>query len=243
MANAKTTPRNDAPVSTESSAVEKDDSFYGAAASTKKGRECVLKVLEATRSALVSHGYGGLTLRLVAERAEMAHSNVQYYYPTKERLIDGYMAFQSDRYREDLGRILSERTDDPEGRLRAYVRYYIEDDRNTAVNTLFYEMRAMSQRNDAILHVLDALYEGYRHQVERLIADVNPVLAKPERALRAATIVSLIDGLMVFLGDRNKRYAELAGLAEEAEREIMRIALRPATPKAEPARSRRKVTA
>ena len=221
--------------------VEKDGLFYGAVASTRKGQDCVVKILEATRTVLIEHGYGGLTLRLVGERAQIAHSNVQYYYPTKERLIDGLMAYGSALYRRDMARQAKEWPDDPEEQLRAFVRFYIEDDRNLTSNVIFYEMRAMSQRNDTALDILDRNYQRYRRRIELLIGAVNPDVSAAQRALRAAVIVSLIDGLMIFIGARAVPHPELTALADEAEREIMRIAKAPAEAAAAPApASRRK---
>jgi AcrR family transcriptional regulator len=195
---------------------------------TRKGREGVQKVLEATKSVLISHGYAGLTLRLVADRAAIAHSNVQYYFPTKDLLIQNFMAHISAGYREDINALFAETPDDPLQRFIHYIRFYINDNSTAAVTIVFAELRAMSQRSDFILETLDAMYCRYRARLEGLLGEVNPGLDERQRTLRAALIISLIDGLMIFIGGRNARHAALADLAAEAERQILRIATDPA---------------
>jgi len=197
-------------------------------ASTRKGRESVLKVLEATKSVLISHGYAGLTLRLVAERADIAHSNVQYYFPTKEHLVQNFMLYISSGYRADIKKLLDAIPDNPVERFVRYIRYYIDDNRTAAVTIIFAELRAMSQRSDFILDTLDKMYSRYRAQLEDLLSELNPGLDAATRTLRAALIISLIDGLMIFIGGKNARHAALAELGAEAERQILRIATAPA---------------
>ena len=200
----------------------------GAPASTRKGRDRVLKVLDATKAVLISHGYAGLTLRLVAERADIAHSNVQYYFPTKDRLVESFMMYISSGYRRDVQILLDSTPNDPLERFTRYVRYYINENRTLSVTVIFAELRAMSQRNDFILDMLDRMYISYRERMEALLEDVNPTVPAAKRALRAALIIAIIDGLMIFIGGKNARHAALAELGEEAEREIVRIATAPA---------------
>jgi AcrR family transcriptional regulator len=202
--------------------------LQGVQPSTRKGRESILKVLEATKSVLISHGYVGLTLRLVAERAEIAHSNVQYYFATKEYLIENFMLYISSGYRADIRKLLDSAPNDPMERFIRYIRFYIDDISTAPVTIIFAELRAMSQRSDFILDTLDGMYVRYRAQLESLLAEINPDLDDPTRVLRAALIISLIDGLMIFIGGKNARHAALATLGAEAEREILRIATAPA---------------
>lgn len=200
----------------------------GVQASTRKGRECIQNVLEATKSVLISHGYAGLTLRLVAERADISHSNVQYYFPTKEILVENFMIHISNGYREDIRRLFDAAPDDPMERFVRYIRFYINDNSTASVTIIFAELRAMSQRSDFILDTLDRMYIRYRARLEGLIEEINPGLPPAMRALRAALIISLIDGLMIFIGGKNARHAALAELGAEAERQILKIAAAPA---------------
>ena len=86
----------------------------------------------------------------------------------------------------------------------------------------------MSQRSDFILDTLDKMYIRYRAQLENLLAEINPGLDGATLTLRAALIISLIDGLMIFIGGKNARHDALAELGAEAERQILRIATAPA---------------
>jgi len=203
--------------------------FVGTDAVTRKGRERVLKILAACQDVLLSHGYGGLTLRLVADRAKIAQGNVQYYFPTRERLLESLALSIETAFRRDLTTLVEGSPEDPLECLRRYVRYNIDANRTTTVIVTFAELRALSHRTDFIMAALDNMYLSYRERLEQLIAGVNPSLAPETLKLRAALIISLIDGLMNFLGARNVFDASLADrLADDAEREAIRLALQPA---------------
>jgi len=205
------------------------DLFYGAAASTRKGRDCVLKILDATKSVLLTNGYSGLTLRLVAERARMAHSNVQYYFPTKEKLTESFMLALSAAFQKDVRDLIETSPKDPIEKFRRYIRYNIDTNRIPAVTVIFFELRAISLRSDFVLDALTVMYKRYRDRMEGLLAEANPALPAQTVSLRAAIIISLIDGLMIFLGGKNALDLALASqLGAEAEREILRLALAPA---------------
>ncbi len=73
------------------------------------------------------------------------------------------------------------------------------------------------------------MYKRYRNKMEELLAEINSGLPPQTVSLRAAIIISLIDGLMIFLGGKNARDPALtAQLAAESEHEILRLALAPA---------------
>jgi hypothetical protein len=138
------------------------------------------------------------------------------------------MLYISNGYREDIRRLFDSTPNEPMERFVRYVRFYINDISTAAVTIIFAELRAMSQRSDFILDTLDGMYIRYRAQVEGLLEEINPALPPATRTLRAALIISLIDGLMIFIGGKNARHAALAELGAEAEREIVRIATAPA---------------
>jgi AcrR family transcriptional regulator len=202
--------------------------FYETLAATRKGRESVLKVLEATRSVLETDGYAQLTLRSVAERAGIAHASLQHHFPTKEKLLHGFMRHAIGIYREDIRNIYVTYEGDPVRKLRAYVRYYIDDIQRPNAQTIFYEIRAMAQHSGFIDSALESSYLHYQKRVDVILGEINPKLDPDTRATRAALIISLIDGLVPFFRGDIRKPAERKRVAQAAEEQIMLIATSPA---------------
>lgn len=200
------------------------DSFFGTAAVTAKGRERVLRILDAAKDALISNGYSGLTLRLVAERAKVAHGNVQYYFPTKEKLVESLVMAIEAALRQDLRKALAEGSQEPVEQLRSYVRYNIHANQTESIAVLFSELFAMAHRVDFIRDQMLRMYAEYRRHFEELISAANPRLSQFTCKIRAALVISLIDGLTIFTGGKNAQDPLLVRhLGEEAERTILRL--------------------
>ena len=195
--------------------------------STPKGRETVRKVLLATEGVLVDHGYAGLTLRLAGQRAGVAHSNVQYYFSSKEILIQNLIIYLSDSYQSRIFEIKHSLEAYPLESLMQISRIFIRENSTHRYSVIYSELRAMALRNDFVRDILDQDYRNFRILFEALLRAINPDLPASRIALRAALIVSLIEGLSIYLGGKNTRHAELADLAVEAERQILQIACAP----------------
>ena len=196
--------------------------------STPKGRETVRKVLLATVDVLVDHGYAGLTLRLAGQRAGVSHGNVQYYFSSKDVLIQNLIVHLADSYRSRIVEIEDSFADSPLDRLTRTTQIFINENSTYRYSVIYSELRTLALRNDFVNDILDHDYTQYRLYLEGLLRAVNPDLPASSIVLRAAAIVSLIEGLAIFLGGKNTRHAELADLSLEVEWQILQIASAPA---------------
>jgi hypothetical protein len=73
---------------------------------------------------------------------------------------------------------------------------------------LLLEMWAMANRSPAVARMMNTFYGRLRASIERMIADLSPTMAAETRALRAALIMTQIEGLMILVGPGKPRHIE-----------------------------------
>jgi AcrR family transcriptional regulator len=159
-------------------------------------------ILDATRDALVEHGYAGLSMSKVAENFDGSQSLIHHHFDGKSGLLASLVASEHERA---AGRF-DELPDDPEQRLDALVNALVhrpdrearDEERDAdAVVGVFAELEVAARDYDAVsdeLRSLDAriraeLVETVQRGVDAgAFADVPPehvadlVLAANERA-------------------------------------------------------------
>lgn len=200
------------------------DDAGGTAAVTRKGKERTVAILMAARELLAEEGYGGLTLRAVARRVGMRLANLQYYYATREQLLEGLLHFIVYSYDDAYARLWEGKDQTPTARLGALLEYLMQDVGNATSNRLFFEIWALTQRNEYAARLVDWAYSYHRSILERLIAAVSPDMPPAVRSHRAALIAAQIDGLMIQLAAAMPRHPEFAGVEEECMRQFLRLA-------------------
>lgn len=75
---------------------------------TAKGEATADRILDATFTSIASRGCGGVTLRGVAEEADVALGQLSYYYRTKEKLFAAVLIRMQQGYIAALGTRLDE---------------------------------------------------------------------------------------------------------------------------------------
>ncbi|GMT99582.1 hypothetical protein KH5H1_37010 [Corallococcus caeni] len=180
-----------------------------------KGTERVGRILDATLEVLAEDGYAGLSLRAVAQRAEVSLGNLQYYFPTKQdvvrALLARYLAQALQRVRERM----EGGGEEPARRLGLAVDAILEDQDSAHACQFFAELWAMAARDAMVADALAVFYAGYRAGVVELLRELDPELSPARRERRAALLVALFEGLSLFRGGGNLRGASVPGLEQE----------------------------
>lgn len=188
------------------------------------GRRRVALILAAAESTLIDGGYAQLTLRRVATEAGLPLRHLQYYFPTKEELLRALCEAICNDYIAKCDAIASEAAGSPTAQFLACIDFLIEDNRDPASNTIFFELWALACHDPHAKVVVARLYSHYRAYVAKLIASMRRTLPGETVELRALQIVALIEGLSLFIGRDKPRLAAVRGLAEDARANILRIA-------------------
>jgi AcrR family transcriptional regulator len=206
---------------------EPEATFYGTTASTRRGKDSVLKILCAARSVFAAGGYGELTLREVARASGMYLANVQHYYGTREDLLVGLVRFIVDEYETRYRSFVAQGDFSPRDFFIRILRYLLDDIKDPTTSRIFFELWSLSQRQPQVTALVDWMYVQHCRNIDGMIAAISPAMPPAERGRRAALIATQIEGLMVLLAARMPRHEHLAGIEDACVEQALRLATWP----------------
>lgn len=190
----------------------------GARGVTGKGHERRLQILDAATQQLIEAGYAGFSTRQVAERLGLRLSNVQYYFPTRDALLEALLAGVLADALAEFGRHPADHD------LVTLVRFVLAGQTPHACR-LFLELWALAARDPGARSAMDRFYLAYRKEIERAVAKVAPGIGGAERTRRAALIMALLEGVSLF---RHPGGAASPGMDTAITEAVQRIACEPA---------------
>ena len=186
-------------------------------ATHKKGVARLVSILDAAREVLLDVGYAGFTMRKISNRAGIAIGNLNYYYRTKEDLLQDLLEYVINDYLVEFERQRTLAGQSPERQLQAVLKFWI-DDLNTRETTVFFpELWALGNHDPRVAELVDELYAKAREPLNELIPQINPTLTTKEAERLALYMCATMEGLTVFVGKDKAWEPELA--------EIKRITL------------------
>lgn len=158
-------------------------------AETSKTRDALLDCVE---TLMLEEGYASVTYRVVAAKAGVTPSLVQYYFPTLDDIFIAAIRRYSERGLAHLTELLEHRTDDP---LRAVWEYSWDE----ATGAMITEFMALGNHRKSIRAEIAAVTENVRkRQLDALVAKFGKD-AKPIGDLSLPALQLLMSGLPKFL--------------------------------------------
>ena len=163
-----------------------------AIAKSSKGEERREAIEAAARRMLLDEGYAGVSLRRIATKLGISVGNLQYYFPTKDDLIESVIIGETQKPIDLLGDVAWSPDDASQGIRKAaglLIQYYASEAGR------FYAIMESLALHDTRYAKLKA--DGYAHvlgHIEQLIGLVVPDLPADRAAGLARVLVALIDG-------------------------------------------------
>lgn len=163
-----------------------------AIAKSSKGEERREAIEAAARRMLLDEGYAGVSLRRIATKLGISVGNLQYYFPTKDDLVESVIIGETQKPIDLLGGIAWSPNDAPKSIRQAVgslLQYYASEAGR------FYAIMESLALHDARYAKLKA--DGYAHvlgHIEQLIGLVVPSLPADRAAGLARVLIALIDG-------------------------------------------------
>ena len=161
----------------------------------KKGRERRQQILEVARGKLLRSGIEGLVLRDVAEQLGITHGNLQYYFKTRNDLIEAIFDEEVSKFTEIMPGA-AEGASTRGGRISALV--------DSSINLLpseetklWHMLFGMAHQNPDLAKILKR--ENQRYE-EALAGQLETIMSKTSAARRmhvAKVIRIIVDGLAV----------------------------------------------
>ncbi len=175
-----------------------------------------VEVLAVARRLLVEEGLDNFVMRRIAHLAGMKLGNLQYYFPTRDDLLEAILLSEFDN---DLAALhASNPTGDPAPQLRKAVRFLLDRWLNGEGN-VYASIGALSLHHERFERLWAEIYQQFYAVLGRLIEQIDPAASAQQIQLRATLITSLIDGATI------QPYDPAAGRTKaDIAREIERLA-------------------
>ena len=178
-----------------------------------RGRARQAELVELGRRALVEGGLGGLVLRDVAARAGMTLGNLQYYFRSRDDLIE---AVVRDTFAHDLAaiRAVTEDAPDLDGLASRLLTQWAGD------GGVVFGALALLARHEARFAALhQEVYAAFTSELADVLRRIDPSAGDGELAVRARLVTALFDGLSlqcIGAGPAEQREAEPTWVAGKA---------------------------
>ncbi|WP_080971069.1 TetR/AcrR family transcriptional regulator [Burkholderia cepacia] len=194
---------------------------------TERGRQTIGRILTNAIEIFVTDGYGELSMRKVATKTGLSLSNLQHYFPSREDLLATIINVTLANYAGSYDDLRADTTLTPEARLEKLVRLLIEDSKQSKTQGLFVNLFALAQSQEFARKTIEEAYTLQRHMVAEFVMAINPALPPPVLARRSALITAQIEGLVVFIPQRNRFPSDLKGLEDDAVKAVLALAKMP----------------
>ncbi|MEU4602699.1 TetR/AcrR family transcriptional regulator [Kribbella sp. NPDC023972] len=160
-------------------------------------------LLATAREVLVEDGFDQFVLRRVAAKAEMKLGNLQYYFTTRDDLLEAVIRAEFDRDLEAVRLATTvESADGLKTAARALVRNW-----TTGAGSVFGTMSLLAYHHERFRELNREIYETFYRELGVLVRRVSPGLREAEIAARARLITSVLDGvaLQIHAGATGRR--------------------------------------
>ena len=172
-------------------------------ATRRAGQETATKILQAAHDVLETETLTRFTMRNIATRAGVSLANLQYYYPRREALIGAMVRDIEARYRIACEEVIAaEANSQPLDQFKAVLRFQLEDATQTRTRQFFIQLWALLGSMDNFSgSFLEQLYAHDLDMLSKPIAALHNDLSQAGVRERALQIASLVEGLMVVIGN------------------------------------------
>jgi AcrR family transcriptional regulator len=192
----------------------------------RSGQAAVQRILRSAHALLARSGPAQFSMRNVAARAGLHLANVQYYFPTRDALLDALLQDIGRRYREAYRRCLDEAGTNRTERFAAILNFNLEDIGKRATRRYFIQLWALLDALDGNSgRRLKELYEIDIDQLSERIHELDAHASATAVRRRATLLAAMIEGLMVVRGAHSTEAREAEKLLDDARELGFAIAL------------------
>lgn len=162
---------------------------------TRKGAETIASIIRAGAEILLDEGFTALTKRKIANRLNISHGNVGYYFPTRESLWRAVVEYELKEYYKVHHSNFCIDSDDPQANFNEYVTGWINEYDDRVVRVFFSHIIAFAEVNKDIAKLRDEIYEMFFEQTLRLAQALEPDVDPSELERRVLAVIVLLEGL------------------------------------------------
>lgn len=194
--------------------------------STPKGDLQIAKALDAAEELIRKNE--PLTLRAVAKAVGISVGNLQYYFPTRGKLIEALFERYATDFRAERAAII-DGVDQSRDQLILLVDYWLMTELRPE-QALFWHLWSISAYDDSARETMDAIYGRLITFLAKHLRVIHPGLTAAHATRRAGSIVALIEGSGLMVGYKRVPTGAIAGLQREIRAAAIEIIDRPPSP-------------
>ncbi len=178
-----------------------------------KGERRRAEILAAARDVLIRRGYDFLVMRDIAARANMTLGNLQYYFPTRESLVEAIVREEAQTDLQDLRSFRSGEGNEVL-QLRRFVKHIVRKWRGDSGKVLA-TMSFLTLHQAPFRKIYTEVYSAFYEELATLLARIDPGHKPATYVRRARLITALLDGsaMQVQKGSSPDFLNDVAGLA------------------------------
>ena len=163
-----------------------------------KGEKRIKLILEAAEQLLIDSGYHNFSMRKVATKAGVSVGNLQYYFPSKDKLLEALLDKVIQNYLDTFEKFKVKYA--PKEQLIKIIKTVIKDLSSKHATVFFPELWSMANHEKNISNIMDAMYGKYRALVAGLIRDINPSLSECQAQRLSIFMTASLEGHTIFIG-------------------------------------------
>ncbi|MEH6348361.1 MAG: TetR/AcrR family transcriptional regulator [Bermanella sp.] len=161
-------------------------------------------ILNCAMSILKETGDQGLTMRKIAEAADMRLSNVQYYFKTKELLLGALLEGFLLDYADSMQLLSFSDQHDSETKLRLLALHILRDIEKSDCAVVFKEIWAIAERNNLVKKAVDDYYKKLHRMLFDALKQVAPKNSEDLQVNNAvAILLPFIEGYCITSSNLN----------------------------------------
>lgn len=179
----------------------------------KKGQLRRQQIIDVARKILIEAGINGLVLRDVAERLNITHGNLQYYFATKDDLLVAIFDYELSKYTDTLKTAI-EQTSTKEGRISMIIDSGVSELKSESTR-LWRMLFSLVDQNPQLADILRKENERYDAVLTDVLGSIAPGMSKQRRSHIAQMIRMILDGLGIQLAYSDPNSAKMLALQSE----------------------------
>ncbi|MEY8200808.1 MAG: TetR/AcrR family transcriptional regulator [Colwellia sp.] len=165
-----------------------------------KGERRIKLILEAAEQLLIDNGYNNFSMRKVAAKAGVSVGNLQYYFPTKDKLLEAVLDHVIQNYLDTFKLFRGKYT--PKEQFIKIIKTVTKDIKTKFTTVFFPELWSMANHEKHISDIMDNMYGKYRAIVADVIRDINPNLNECQALRLSIFVTASLEGHTIFIGYR-----------------------------------------
>jgi AcrR family transcriptional regulator len=171
-------------------------------------------ILDTAYQILVTNGYSGFTMRLVAQSAGISLGNLTYHFPRKNTLLRALITRIMADYSRQLDAMFSDPDISSEQETEKLVHWVLMDNASEVTVRISREIWAMALHDDDIRDAVDDFYDILMERLVDRLQRLHPNTDKATLIEKVHILVQLAEGTAVLFGTRRKRTVSIERMVE-----------------------------